>query len=254
MQNTIIFLTDAHLGDTTPAQLNIDAQKNLDAVLQDIAQISNDEIVFGGDITSPENYQDFFNKLEKANSCYRILLGNHDEIDDIVRSFKQPSAGIDELYYAHDDQLYRYIYMDSSSSKISNAQLQWLAMQLDTTKKIILFIHHPVLGFKTGMDANYPLENRDAVTELLLSSKQEVNVFCGHYHMADKRTEKNITQYITPATSFQVQKQEKKEVTPYSGDFGYRVIELSDTGLQTYLKLYSNGTFVTVTDDNIAAG
>jgi len=250
MQKTIAFFTDAHLGDPTPAKFGIDAGKNLQLVLQDIAGHNYDEVIFGGDITEIDYYRDFFDSLQKANSCYRIVLGNHDSHDNVINYFKQPSAGTDELYYFHDDEVYRYIYMDSSSGKISNAQLQWLAMQLETPKKIIVFIHHPVLDIKTGMDTAYPLKNRDAVQELIVSSSNPITIFCGHYHMPDVQAIKHITQYCTPAVSFQVQKQEAKKIVPYNGTFGYRVIELTDTKLKTHLRMYRDSTFVTIADDN----
>lgn len=248
MQKTIAFFTDAHLGDPTPAQHGIDADTNINLVLQDISRQNFDEVVFGGDITETENYATFFESLQNTNTCYRVLMGNHDSHDDVIKHFKQASSGLDELYYFYEDEAYRYIYMDSSLGKISNEQLQWLALQLETVKKIIIFIHHPVLEVNTGMDVTYPLKNRNTVKELLLSSKEPVTIFCGHYHMHHSHIEGHITQYITPAVSFQVQKQEQKKVIPYNGDFGYRVIELSNNSLTTYLQLYNNTTFIKVQD------
>jgi Icc protein len=245
MQKTIAFITDTHLGDNTPPRFGIDARHNLQLVLDDIALQNVDSLVFGGDVTHTDQYEWFFNHLQKFCPGFKAILGNHDNHAEAVKHYRQPSAGSNALYYAEEDSDAKYIYLDSSSSVIDGAQLAWLTTQLDTPKQILLFIHHPVLGFSTGMDTAYPLKNRDAIAALLQQSPAKVHIICGHYHMADIRTLGNITQYVTPATSFQVKK-ESAIIDIYNGAFGYRLITVTTATVTTQLYVYQNGSFEAV--------
>src|SRR5690606_33285447 len=147
---------------------------------------------------------------------FKVILGNHDNINEVTEHYKnsRPIAE-NELYYTLEDDFYIYIFMDSSSAAIRNQQLKCLKQEMNTLqkivdfcyhKKIIVFIHHPIIGFNTGMDKVYPLKNREKVNSILQEARNPVTVFCGHYHMPDKRTNGKITQYITPSTAFQVNK------------------------------------------------
>jgi len=242
MHKTIAFITDAHLGDSTPGKFGINAQQNLQKVLDDIALQNVDSLVFGGDITGTGEYAWFFSHLNNLCPDFKAVLGNHDSYTEAVKYFKQPSAGENELYYAFEDAHFKYLYLDSSTSKISNTQCTWFKNQVTCSKKIIVFIHHPVLGFTTGMDAIYPLKNRDAVAALLQQAPNRVYIFCGHYHMPHVRTEGNIIQYTTPATSFQVKKA-SQGIDIYNGAFGYRLITLTSHAVTTQLYAYQNGSF-----------
>ena len=242
MQKTIAFITDTHLGDKTPGNYGIDARQNLQLVLDDIALQNVDSLVFGGDITESAEYEWFFSHLQNFCPGFRAVLGNHDTYIEAAKYFIQPSAGTDALYYTEEDAACKYIYLDSSASVIGQEQLDWLKAQLMTDKMILLFIHHPVLGFATGMDNIYPLKNRDAVATLLHEVPNEVYIFCGHYHMNDVQTRGNITQYTTPATSFQVKK-DAQGIAIYNGAFGYRLITINGQSVTAQLYLYQNGTF-----------
>lgn len=237
MQKRIAFLTDTHLGDKTPASYGIDARKNLETVLEDIAHQNIDGLIFGGDITEPEEYQWFFSRLEQAHPDYKAVLGNHDDFKEAVKYFCHPSDGRNELYYSEEDDYYRYIYLDSSSAGISDTQITWLKEQLNTSKPPVVFIHHPVLGLGTAMDRIYPLKNRVKINDLLQQCNHPVTIFCGHYHMEDTRTDGNVTQHTTPAVSFQV-KRESQSIEIYRGSFGYRLIDITETFITTKLVLF----------------
>lgn len=242
MRKIIAHITDTHLGDTTPAQFGIDARKNLAHVLDDIALQNIDSLVFGGDITASSEYEWFFSRLQHYCLDFKAVLGNHDDFTEAVKYFKQPSKSGNALYYSEEDSHYKYLYLDSSSSTIDDNQLSWLKHQLGCSKKIIIFIHHPIIGFNTGMDNIYPLKNRESLEALLQQAYNNVYVFCGHYHMPDARTHGNITQFVTPATSFQVKKESQK-IDIYNGAFGYRLITLTSHSVSAQLHLNKNGSF-----------
>ncbi len=235
MLKRIAHITDTHIDDPTALKRGINPRQNLEAILEHIADNAIDEIVFTGDIGIEGTYQWVFNKLEQYKPGYKIVLGNHDNLNKALLHYHTTKpASEKELYYTLEDDVYKYIYMDSSSSAISENQLQWLEAEATTLKKVVVFIHHPVLGFETGMDTIYPLVNRDRVNDILQLCKQDVTVFCGHYHMPDKRTVGKITQYITPAVSFQVKKS-SPVIDINVASFGYRIITLSSDSIKTKL-------------------
>ncbi|MCW4468828.1 metallophosphoesterase [Flavobacterium sp. MFBS3-15] len=230
----IALITDTHLGDPTTVSNNIDPKKNLELVLDDVSEKDIDMLVFAGDITETENYGWFFKRLKTFCPSYKAILGNHDNFAEVVKHFSHPSASSTELYYSHETETYKYLYMDSSSSRISDMQYAWLERESVTNKHLVIFIHHPILGLDTAMHRIYPLHGRKRINALLQQSLKPVTVFCGHYHMADSRQDGNITQHITPAVSFQVKK-DSHEIEITSDHFGYRLIDLTEDGISTQL-------------------
>lgn len=245
MQKCIAHITDAHLSDPIAKSLGIDPDKNFEAVLKHCTDIGVDELVFAGDIGYDNSHIRFFNLVEKYKPGFKIVLGNHDSIADI-KDYYTGKYHVEGLYYSKEDDYYKYIYLDSSSESIGPQQLDWLKSEINTTKKIVVFIHHPVLGVETAMDNLYPLKNRDDVKAILAESRQAVTLFCGHYHMPDKRTAGKITQYITPALSFQAVKYSSKLdlIAPY---FGYRLITVTDKEIRTQLVTNYYDKFITGT-------
>jgi len=247
MHKVIAFITDTHLGDTHTRCEGYNPAKQLEDVLNNSTQQNATHLVFAGDITEPETYPYFFNRLHSIYPNYKAILGNHDNYNEAVEHCHHTSASSTELYYAEEDEYYKYIYLDSSSSYISNEQLQWLEQELETFKKIVVFIHHPILAVATGMDSIYPLKNRDALRTLLHQLSNDVSIFCGHYHMPDKQQVGNIVQYITPATSFQVKKA-SNTIEINTDSFGYRIITLNQQGISTQLLINRNGIFEEVAE------
>jgi Icc protein len=237
MQKRIAHITDTHLGDPTALDRDINPAKNLEAVLEDIAARKIDELVFTGDIGAKESYKWLFDRLEQYKPGFKVVLGNHDEAGEALAHFRNSKTeGNGELYYSNEDEVYKYIFLDSSASALSDAQFAWLEAETATQKKIIVFIHHPILGFATGMDIIYPLQGREKVNALLQQCKGNVTVFCGHYHMPDKRQDGKITQYITPSVAFQVKKNSQK-IDIDVKSFGYRIITIDDNAVKTTLVL-----------------
>lgn len=243
MQKRIAHITDSHLGDPTALSRGINPDKNLEAALKHAIDIGIDELIFGGDIGYDNSYERFFKTLNKYKPEFKIVLGNHDNLQE-VKKYYAGQFKADGLYHSKEDEYYKYIWLDSSSESVDPQQMAWLESEVNTSKRIVIFVHHPVLGFETGMDATYPLKNRDEVNAILQQCRQNVTIFCGHYHMPDKRTNGKITQYITPALSFQVKKNSTdiEIITPY---FGYRLITLTDGTISTRLVTNYYDRFIT---------
>lgn len=270
---TIAYLTDAHLGqkiilDEETGHMryveNTEEHKdNLKFILEDIRSVGITEIIFGGDIGTQEANQWFFETMDEFNFKLLMVLGNHDTYSQVDRYYKpvnqdykkdqyhthpdkygdesgnkQDAKPGNELNYAYEEGNFKFIYLDSSSNSFSPAQLNWLGQELNTDKKILLFIHHPVLEIKTPLDKiGAALKGRDEIKLLLSALQEEVLVFCGHYHMTDELTAGSIRQYSSPACSYQIVKlSEKIEIDTLT--FGYRLITINGNHIETAVKLF----------------
>jgi 3',5'-cyclic AMP phosphodiesterase CpdA len=229
---TIAYLTDTHLDEPTPATHGADERHNWQLALADLSTRPIDVVVFGGDIGLFSAYPDFFESLSGYPNLH-VTPGNHDTSAQVRHFLPSASHSGSGFYHSEEDDDFKWIFVDSSTDKISPEQMAWLESQLQNChKEILLFIHHPILAVDTPVDRKYPLENRAAFKDLLLRHTKKVTVFCGHYHIEDHTSEGNITQYVTPAISYQI----KKGTIEMEGDatyFGYRLIEIDGTKIET---------------------
>ena len=237
MTKRIAYITDIHLDESTPAEIGVDTRNNLRLILKDIAAKGADEIIFGGDIGEIEAYSWFFQSLKNYTQNLKITLGNHDTLSEVIKYYSfSTDYESKELYYSYEDEYYKHIFLDSSAYEISDIQYKWLTGEMDTPKKVILFIHHPVLKVDSAADKAFPLQGREKIKEALHKHKSEVYIFCGHYHTFDERTDGNIKQFITPAASFQMADQEGKIVNDTSW-FGYRIINIANGDISSQVVL-----------------
>lgn len=218
----IAFITDIHLDEQFPLDNNVIPTKNFERVLSDIEKRQITEVVFGGDIGESTAHNYFFKKLQ--NLSKNLILGNHDKLENVKSHFIKDKDN-QELYYKSEDANYQYIFLDTSFDELSKTQLNWLKHELLESKELILFVHHPVLEIQTPVDKVYPLKNRNELKEVLLSFKQSITIFCGHYHMNDVQEYKNIKQYTTQSMSFQLVKK-ATEIEVDNKNFGYRIIKI----------------------------
>ncbi|MDT3403654.1 metallophosphoesterase family protein [Mucilaginibacter terrae] len=233
---TIAFLNDIHLDETEPLEHGIRPQENWKRLLDHIAHHHVDNIVFGGDIGGKNAYPWFFASLKPWGKNFHLLIGNHDNYDEAIKYYPSVNS---ELYYAYEDGHVKYIALDSSTSWISTTQLTWLKAELSTPKKILIFIHHPILEVDTPVDRVYPLKNREQVRDLLLTLPNPIHIFCAHYHMSDVQTQHNLTQYITPAASYQIKKQ-ARDIEVDNSNYGYRLISIDEDRINSRIILLNN--------------
>lgn len=231
------FITDLHLDEKMPADHGIDTRKNLEIVLKDISSKNIKDIVIGGDIAEPSALNFLFTALNDFS--FNLILGNHDSFSTVSEFFTRHNQH-SELYYTFEDQHenVKYIFLDSSSERISQQQLHFLESEIQTQNRILLFIHHPVLDTNTAMDIAYPLKNRDDLKLILQNSGRPVYIFTGHYHMNDEQTVGNITQSVTHAVSFQVDKH-ASAITITASSFGYRIIEIDNGTVKSEVITFS---------------
>ena len=230
------FITDLHLDEPDPFGKKVDPRANFDRILDHISKSGIEEIVFGGDIGESSAHPYFFSRIEHYR--FRLILGNHDHFTEVT-NFYNPIDRRTELFYHLEDEWSKYLFLDSSSDSISNQQISWLTKELDTSKTILVFIHHPVLQVETPADKLFPLKNRDQLKNLLVQIQNEVIIVCGHYHLDDEHTFKNVKQIITPSACFQLVKHAKTlEIDNTS--FGYRIINFNGSRFETELILFQS--------------
>jgi Icc protein len=231
MQQTIAYITDIHLDEAFVLENGVDPRTNWKHILNDVHNRGIDQIIFGGDIGEPTTNEWFFNSLTAFQ--LNITLGNHDTFTEASHHYnKQEWAGTAEGYYSKEDNAFKYLFLDSSQHAISQEQITWLTKELNTNKRLLLFIHHPILPVDTAVDRAYPLQNRKEILEILQQRNSDTYIFCGHYHMADERTSGTIRQFITPAASYQIVKG-AQELKINTDSFGYRLIHLNDQHITT---------------------
>ncbi|MBN8642935.1 MAG: metallophosphoesterase family protein [Flavobacteriales bacterium] len=232
----IAYITDVHLDEQFPIDNNVNPKQNLEIVLQDISKQGVNEIIFGGDIGEASSHIYFFDALKPFT--FKLVLGNHDKFKNVKDHFIIDKSK-NELYYKVEDENYLYLFLDTSTDEISNSQLLWLQSELKINKKILVFIHHPILPINTPVDNQYPLKNREELKSILLHQKNNITVFCGHYHMNDEFELENIKQITTQSLSFQLVKNADK-IQIDNLNFGYRIIEIHEDKIETHLINFKN--------------
>jgi 3',5'-cyclic-AMP phosphodiesterase len=228
-------ITDIHLMEEWSAKHGADTDTNMKLILQDVGARGIRHVIFTGDIGHKDAHRRFFALLKDFDFC--VIPGNHDKFADIKLHYHPPFLKTkSEMFYSDEDEHFKYIFLDSSSDSVSDVQLQWLENELVTLKKVLLFIHHPILQVFTAVDFKYPLLNREKVKNALVRSGRDITVFSGHYHTDDFTKEENISQFVTPAASVQMEKN-PLEIIIHSRYYGYRIIELEGAKLRTHVVL-----------------
>ena len=136
MTETIAHITDIHLDEDFPKQRGVNARAQWEMMIGDLQKRGIQKVIFGGDIGDPGAVPYFFESLKSFE--LNISPGNHDVSLDGKVPHLAPKPGKDGYYRFNDDGAYRFIFMDSSLQRISEAQLAWFKEALVTDLKIIL--------------------------------------------------------------------------------------------------------------------
>lgn len=234
----IAHITDLHLDEVFPMQHNIPTRKQLEIILEHINTNQIDHIICTGDIGKESSLAYFFEQLQHYS--LDLTLGNHDTFSSVIKYFNTVSSpGNQKLYYSTTHEFHKFIFMDSSEGSIDNEQLLWLTGELQSSLNVIIFIHHPIVRLQLKVDEIGGLKNYNELLSILEQYSKPVTIFCGHYHMDSAITYKNITQHITPAASYQMQK-DKVQIAIDTSTFGYRIISISEQAITSSLQLFNH--------------
>lgn len=234
MMLKIAHITDLHLDEKFPFKNCTDARKRFDAILADIANEQIDTVICTGDIGENEGILYFFDQL-KDKTLY-LTLGNHDRFAEVSKYYNLGvNHDLAKIYWSTVVAAFKVIYLDSSAGIIDDEQLIWLERELVSSKSIIIFMHHPILGLTLKVDEIGKLKNRKEIASILTQVNNKVTIYCGHYHMEHSSVYQNITQYITPATAFQIKKHtDRIEIdTTISA---YRIIQIENNKITSIIK------------------
>jgi Icc protein len=238
MYEKIAHITDLHLDEEYPLKNDVPTRKRFDSIVKDIENKKITRVVCTGDIGENKGILYFFEQLK--TKALSITLGNHDTFSEISKHYsKGADYDSEKLYSSTIKEYYKFIYLDSSEGVIDRKQLLWLEKELISVKPIIIFVHHPIIGLNLKVDEIGKLKNREDVISLLQGSPNEITIFCGHYHMESTLIHKNITQNITPAVSYQVEKN-LSTIEINTTIFGYRIIEIDKNNTSSKIQLLPN--------------
>ncbi len=234
MLTRIAHITDSHLDEELPAKNDVQTRKHLNAVLNDIKKENITEVICTGDIGEGKGIAYFFEQLNSFSLS--ITLGNHDIFSQISKHYTTGIRTVSQkLYNRIEKDNFKYIYLDSSAGIIDKDQLYWLQKELISSKYILIFMHHPVIGLNLKVDEIGGLKNQHKLLSVLENHKKDIVLFCGHYHMESEILYKNIRQNITPAVSFQIEKLQDK-ITLNTECFGYRIIEIENNNITSKVR------------------
>lgn len=222
----IALITDLHTEEDFTAKNGVSPWDNWKTVLDDIESKGIVEVIFLGDIGAPSAHQKFFDSLEKRPFKYKVILGNHEQFEEVVKT-KRPAAiqGRKAWHWSEESEMFKSIFLDTSTDAISATQLDWLEAELQTDKSVLLFVHHPILPTHTTPHLEFPLQGDQEVHKLLKKHPKPVHIFCGHLHLDDKCVDGHIIQIVTPSASIQIKRHSEKAEVENIG-FAYRILDI----------------------------
>lgn len=238
----IIQITDFHIGYENEKPYDVDVRGNVIKIVNDLKRHQFDYLVITGDICFRESNDDTYvwikSLLTEFEGKYIILPGNHDNAKQIGTIFHQDiEINNNELYFSKSLNGHTILFLDSSQGYFSIQQLEWLQNQLNSNYGIItIFMHHPpILAGVPHMDSKWLFHSIDDVQRLFSKSNNQINVFCGHYHIEKTIRNHNCTVYITPSTFFNLSdKTEEFQIDNYL--VGWREITINENSIYTSVK------------------
>jgi len=218
----IIQISDPHIvpkGELAYGQVETSAPlkscvETINRILPNIGPI--DMVIVTGDLTdfgTTEEYQRFRDIMEPLEIPYRVIPGNHDNVNVMRTSFSDqkwmPKSGpinwsvefSDLALIALDTNVADQDYGNLSDRSLS--YLQDILANL-SKKSVIVAIHHPPIltGMKT-MD-KHNLRDSDKLKTILSEFPGELKLVCGHMHRNITAFFGSVVCQISPATSHSV--------------------------------------------------
>ncbi len=238
----IIQVSDLHIGFENESPYGVDVRKNFQKIIHALSNDIFDLLVITGDICfrggNTKTYQWIKKHVDQLNKPYLIIPGNHDNPKLISKIFGYNEATYnDEIYLLKQFKGHKIIFLDTGKGVMSNEQLKWLKGQINQFhSQIIIFMHYPpALANVPHMDHNWAFQNIKEIQEIFFSIKNDITVFCGHYHVEKSLKIKNLNIYITPSTFFNL-KQDAEDFQVENTLVGYRKIEISENSIFSTVK------------------
>lgn len=219
----IAFITDLHLLENNVEKKGVNTVENWKTVLKDVTEKGIKKIILGGDLGEKESLEMLFQDVKNFDT--QIILGNHDKIKNF-KKYELKSEDRDELFYTLKYGGFDFIFLDTSSYKLSKEQQGFLRNWLQEAENPVIFSHHPVLNIGSWMDEKHPLKNRQEVEKIISEMGKNVSLICGHYHQYHEKSSDLITQIIAPAVSYQIPF--SKNYQSDTSTFGYLILDFEN--------------------------
>ena len=241
----IIQITDLHIDAEGESPFDIDVRKNFLKIIEKVKAIKPEHLVISGDLCYRDGEVEIYSWIKKMLDAtgipYSVISGNHDHSKMMAEAFElEHLMTDDELFYAKKIGKSTFLFLDSSKGFHSDKQLNWLKRQLKNAKgELFIFMHHPpVLAGVPFMDGKYPLQDIDAVQEILFTYPDNINIFTGHYHVEKSIRINNLLIQITPSLFFQID-QESEDFKVDHHHIALREIEIVNNHFSSTLKYFS---------------
>lgn len=201
----IVQLSDTHIPAWGQKTCGVAAMTdNLSRCVQHINQFTPrpDLVLVTGDITQSGRIEEFnqaASLLNKLNTPYFVIPGNHDTRQNLVAAFSGTPALPDDfeitteqpfINYVIDEYKIRLIALDSTTDGKHGGQFcerraAWLKDRLDEepTKPTILFMHHPPVMLSVRETNFDGFRGADRLCDLLKNYSNIERIACGHVHI-----------------------------------------------------------------------
>lgn len=188
----LIHVTDLHLRAAGIAVAGLDPLANLEDAIADINRHHADAflVVFSGDLAddgSEAAYRAFAGALDRLETPYRLMLGNHDSRRGFAAVFPDLADDHGFVQSATDGPAGRIVCLDtldegSVSGRLCTDRLAFLDRALAGTDAAFVFLHHP--PFAIGMPPldDVRLANPDDFAAIASARGTLRHLFAGHVH------------------------------------------------------------------------
>jgi len=185
-------------------------------------------VLITGDLVdegAPAEYAALRGILATLTLPYLLIPGNHDARGALLAAFPGHAylASEGPMHYVVEDYPVRIVALDSTvpgrhHGEIDTAGLQWLRHTLaaDTSRPVLLMLHHPPIETGIPYLDIYGLRGADALAEVVSDFGNIERVLCGHVHRCMQARWAGSLVITCPSTVTQIALRTRPEARPAS--------------------------------------
>ena len=252
----IIHLTDTHVVAGNGALAGLSPGARLRAAVDSINAEHGDAtfVVVTGDLSDSgdvASYETFGTEIQRLEMPFHLLVGNHDDTDELVQVFPDLPRDIEGFVQSSVATPFgRCLFLDtrvpgSVAGEYCPARQGWLRAELERdAEPVFLFMHHPPFPVgMSGMD-DIRLADGDAFHALLSPHAPRIrHLFFGHLHRPVWGTWRGIPFSCMRGTNHQVALGLGGAKDPALGTReppAYGIVLLSDEQVTVHMHDYTN--------------
>lgn len=243
----LLWTTDLHLMNAGEKHRSgVDPRLRLQACLDDMLSEHADaaRLIITGDLIQlrhPEAYEMLADMLAQVPIPVRLLVGNHDDREALVRTFPALPKSNGFVQHAEHVDGYQLVYLDTLAEnsmhfgQLSAERLAWLDSTLGESQgPALLFMHHPPATVGIPALDKVKLNDGDAeLAEILQRHRhRQPYLLCGHLHRNVSGVWKGtpFTVMTAPYIGFALRMKEQK-LAAVDENPGYGVILCGEEGI-----------------------